>query len=212
MPKFSSGAAKVRRLFPAGGEIKKLVQVYAFLNLSGAVWVGSCCFSRMLIAGCIRKWGGATYCAGCSHYSGGVFRVSLPGWCASGSSTVLWLPLWLSLRSWAAAFTVSSMWRKCIFLVLRYICFEDMLDYMHFVTKPLFYRHFAGVQQGSFFQVFVNQVFLCAFSAGLLLKGRFSHDEVRMCGSCRCRWTDWGVLGTFSFAYIKGLNLMKKEL
>ena len=35
MPKFSSGPAKVRRLFPAGGEIKKLVQVYAFLNLSG---------------------------------------------------------------------------------------------------------------------------------------------------------------------------------
>lgn len=126
MPKFSSGAAKVRRLFPAGGEIKKLVQVYGFLNF----WV--------------------------------------PG-------------------VGVAAFTVSSMWRKCIFLVIKYICFEDLLDYVHFVAKPLFYRHFAGVQQESLFQVFVNQVLLCVFSAGYLLEGRFSHDEVRMCGSCRSR-------------------------
>ncbi len=51
---------------------------------------------------------------------------------------------------------------------------------MHFVTKPLFYRHFAGVQQEPLFQVFVNQVRLCVFSAGLLLKGKVSYDEVRM--------------------------------
>ena len=55
-----------------------------------------------------------------------------------------------------------------------------MLDYVHFVAKPLFYRHFAGVQQEPLFQVFVNQVFLCVFSAGLLLKGKVSYDEVRM--------------------------------
>ena len=85
------------------------------------------------------------------------------------------------------AFIVSSMWRKCIFLVIKYIRFEDLLDYVHFVTKPLFYRHFAGVQQEPLFQVFVNQVRLCVFSAGLLLKGKVFHEEVRMCGSCRCR-------------------------
>ena len=72
------------------------------------------------------------------------------------------------------------MWRKCIFLVIKYIRFEDLLDYVHFVTKPLFYRHFAGVQQEPLFQVFVNQVLLCVFSAGLLLKGKVSYDEVRM--------------------------------
>lgn len=74
------------------------------------------------------------------------------------------------------------MWRKCIFLVIKYIRFEDLLDYVHFVTKQLFYRHFAGVQQEPLFQVFVNQVLLCVFSAGLLLKGKVSYDEVRMCG------------------------------
>ena len=74
------------------------------------------------------------------------------------------------------------MWRKCIFLVIKYIRFEDLLDYVHFVAKPLFYCHFAGVQQESLFQVFVNQVLLCVFSAGLLLKGKVSYDEVRMCG------------------------------
>lgn len=79
------------------------------------------------------------------------------------------------------------MWRKYIFLVIKYIRFEDLLGYVHFVTKPLFYRNFAGVQHESLFQVFVNQVLLFVFSAGLLLKGKVFHEEVRMCGSCRCR-------------------------
>ena len=180
MPKFSSGPAKVRRLFPAGGEIKKLVRIYAFLNLSGAVCVGICCLSRMLIAGCIRKWGGATDCAGCSYYSGGVSRVLLSGWCASGSSTVLWLHMWLSLRSWAARFYSVQHVVKMYFPCYQVYTFWRFADYVHFVTKPLFYRHFAGVQQEPLFQVFVNQVRLCVFSAGLLLKGKVSYDEVRM--------------------------------
>ena len=79
------------------------------------------------------------------------------------------------------------MWGKCIFLVVKYIRFEDLLDYVHFVAKPLFYRHYAGVQQEPLFQVFVNQMLLFVFSAGLLLKGKVFHEEVRMCGSCRCR-------------------------
>ena len=86
-----------------------------------------------------------------------------------------------------STFLMSSTLLKCIVLIISYIRFGGLLDYVHFVTKQLFYRHFAGVQQEPLFQVFVNQVLLCVFSAGLLLKGKVSYDEVRMCGSCRSR-------------------------
>ena len=68
MPKFSSGAAKVRRLFPAGGEIKKLVQVYAFLNFwvpGVGVAVAGELFLRVSVHLCVM---GKCECA-CVHYS-----------------------------------------------------------------------------------------------------------------------------------------------
>ena len=66
MPKFSSGPAKVRRLFPAGGEIKKLVQVYGFLNFwvpGVGVAVAGELFLRVSVHLCVMGKCGVRMCA-----------------------------------------------------------------------------------------------------------------------------------------------------